>query len=99
MGVQFEVITCCAKGCGLTFAVPNWWYQKRRDDHSSWSCPNGHSQHFSAESDAERERRLRKEAEQRILEAQARTNQARHEAEVLKRQVAAQKRLATRVKN
>lgn len=71
----------------------------RRRDHAWFYCPNGHSQHFVAESDTEIERRLRKEAEQRILDAQARINEARHEAEVLKRQVSIQKGLTTRVKN
>ncbi len=97
--VNFAVITCCHQGCGVVFAVPAWWENNRRADHTLWFCPNGHSQHFSAESDEEKERRLRKEAEQRILNAQAKVNEARHEAEVLKRQVAVQKGLTTRLKN
>ncbi len=95
----FETITCCHEGCGLTFAAPTSWIRSRRADHTWWYCPNGHHQHWPGESELEKEQRLRKEAEQRILEAQARTNEVRHEAEVLKRQVAVQKGLTTRVKN
>ncbi len=99
LSVTFEVITCCHEGCGLVFAVPTWWGQNRRSDHVRFYCPNGHGQSFFGKSEAEKERDLRKQAEQRILDAQARANEARHEAEVLKRQVAVQKGLTTRIKN
>ncbi len=53
LAISFTAITCCHDGCGMTFAVPNWWEKNRRDDHTWWYCPNGHSQHFYAKSDAE----------------------------------------------
>lgn len=61
--VKFTSITCCYKECGIVFAVPFSWDRQRRSDHSDWYCPNGHIQHYSGESDAEREKRLRLAAE------------------------------------
>ncbi len=63
MTIRISSITCCHQGCGLVFAVPTWWEEKRREDHAWWYCPNGHLQHYSGESDLERERRLRKSAQ------------------------------------
>lgn len=99
LGVKFVVETCCRQGCGVTFAIPEDYRTILRRTHQVFYCPSGHDQYYPGESDVEKEQRLRKEAEQRILAAQARTNEARHEAEVLKRQVAVQKELTTRIKN
>src|SRR5690349_9745260 len=50
----FEAITCCQKDCGMRFAMDAQWMRLRRQDHAWWYCPNGHVQHFSGKSDAER---------------------------------------------
>lgn len=54
IGLDLMILTCCQAGCGLSFAVPEHWYRKRREDHSWWYCPNGHQQHFAAKSEAEK---------------------------------------------
>jgi hypothetical protein len=36
------VDTSCVE-CGITFAVPDWWQQARRNDGKGFYCPNGHS--------------------------------------------------------
>jgi hypothetical protein len=41
------VETSCAS-CGITFAVPEWWQRKRRDDGQGFYCPNGHSLVYGA---------------------------------------------------
>lgn len=35
----------CIK-CGMTFAVPSEWDTRRRADHATFYCPNGHGQHY-----------------------------------------------------
>lgn len=65
-------ITCCHEHCGLSFFVPQWWEQNRRKDHTWWYCPNGHPQHFSGMSDAER---VRAELEQEKARHQYTRNQ------------------------
>jgi hypothetical protein len=64
--------------------------RERRKDHLLWYCPNGHSQHYSGKSEAEKlkeqlaeERRQRERAEQNIAywqdEAKEQTEKAKHE--------------------
>jgi hypothetical protein len=50
-------VTECYK-CGVTFGMPDEYYQNRRNDHAIFYCPNGHSQYFSNESEAEKYKRL-----------------------------------------
>lgn len=52
--VSHTVIICCHEKCGIAFSVPQWWEQRRREDKTWWYCPNGHSQHFSGKTEAER---------------------------------------------
>lgn len=63
--LQMTTITCCRKGCGLTFAVSGTWVERRQEDHSFWYCPNGHNQHFPGESDKERYKRLYEREQER----------------------------------
>ena len=43
--VQFNDINCCT--CGIVFAVPTSWESKKRENHSNFYCPNGHSLVFN----------------------------------------------------
>lgn len=43
---------CC--NCGVLFAMPDDMKQRRKDDHQTFWCPNGHGQHYTAKSDAEK---------------------------------------------
>ena len=51
----FETISCYS--CAMAFAVPRQWQTARRNDHRGFWCPNGHSQSYMAESEAERLKR------------------------------------------
>lgn len=53
--INATVLTCCHEGCGIVFAVPDWWEKNRRRDHTSWYCPNGHRQFFSAKTEQEKQ--------------------------------------------
>jgi hypothetical protein len=46
------VITCAM--CGIVFAVPHHWEEKRRADHARFYCPNGHVLVFNGKTDADR---------------------------------------------
>jgi hypothetical protein len=43
--------TCCQ--CGMLFAVPSDFQNRRRVDHSTFYCPSGHSQAYLAKSHIE----------------------------------------------
>lgn len=67
--VDLEVRTCCT--CGISFAVPPKWIERRRDDHLTFYCPNGHHLHFPQESDAEKANRLLQQERQKLDQALA----------------------------
>lgn len=90
--ITFNVLTCCREGCGIQFAVPAWWEGKRREDHSSWYCPNGHSQYFPGKSDLER-------ARDRAQRAENNASFWRDQELAARRSAAAQKAAKTRLKN
>lgn len=93
MDVLTKVITCCNTDCGISFAVPAWWESGKRENHSWFYCPNGHHQHFSAESDAEKLRRERDRLKQREAMLIEEASQATARAEKAER---AKKRLEKR---
>lgn len=54
-------ITCGT--CGLPFAMSQPFYEARRRDHAAFYCPAGHGRYYTIESDLERARRERDEAQ------------------------------------
>ena len=44
--------SCCV--CGITYGFPESYEKKRRVDHKTWTCPNGHTLSFCGESEQER---------------------------------------------
>lgn len=90
--VTLVPITCCNSECGLTFAVPETWQQSRRNDHTSFWCPNGHSQSYRGESTEEL---LKRE----VARKQAALDQAQAEIEHQKRRVSVQFGLNTKLRN
>jgi hypothetical protein len=67
---EFTLITCCKNDCGITFAVPNWWNQGKRETRKTFYCPNGHPQSFTGASDIEKARRERDIARQQVARAE-----------------------------
>lgn len=65
--------------CGIEFAIPSGYRRQRLEDHRGFHCPNGHSQFFAGETEAQKlqkqldieKRKLEFERNQRAtLEAQ-----------------------------
>lgn len=71
---EFIVLTCY--DCGIDWAMPEYFVAKRREDHRTFFCPSGHSQHFPAENPAERLKRLLAIANQQISRAEDERNEA-----------------------
>lgn len=57
INVSFQLIAETCINCGIIFGIPNEWRDKRVQDHRNMFCPNGHQQHYPAETDLEKERR------------------------------------------
>jgi hypothetical protein len=69
--------TCCV--CHVAFAFDHNLYDRRRADRESFYCPNGHSQHFTGETDSAKLKRLldgevaRRESAERMIEHERRS--------------------------
>lgn len=91
--------TCAQRGCGVTFAVEDGFDDRRRNDHATFYCPNGHTLSYTGKTELEKERaradRLQKQVEQR--EADIRFEQRRLDNE--RRSHAATKGQLTKTKN
>lgn len=82
--VTLEKQTCCE--CGITFAAPDHFFNKRREDGREFRCPNGHTLHWGdttvkrlqreldaqkAETNRQRENYFREQREREALEKKA----------------------------
>lgn len=97
-GTMTLVMISCG-GCGITFAVPEAWRQKRERNHSTFYCPNGCPRCYSMESDIERANR---EAAEERNRAEYFRNLEAHRCEELaaaERSAAALRGVVTRTKN
>ena len=63
--VQFRETTCCHKDCGMSFAMPDTFYQRMKETKVSFYCPRGHSQYFVGETEEEKLRKRLQWAEER----------------------------------
>lgn len=93
----FTTLECF--NCNVAFAMTDKMYRRRLADRKDFCCPNGHWQHFTGKSEAEK-LRDQIEAKDRELtrEAQARRN-AESALKGAEYQVRAQKAAKTRIKN
>lgn len=86
----YELEACA--NCGIQFAMPVVFIQKRRQDHGSFYCPNGHSLVYRGKSEVERER-------ERRIAAEAKAAQWEDRHDVAERRRRAEKGQRTRVLN
>jgi hypothetical protein len=45
----FKEHTCPRAGCGVTFAILDGFDVRRREDHGTFYCPNGHTMSYPGE--------------------------------------------------
>lgn len=102
-GVTYRLYTLTCYSCGVLFGLENGYDDRRRNDHKSFYCPNGHSQAYLGPSKVEQERdaarELAKREAQRRETAERNARYAENNAEHARRSAAAYKGWATRVRN
>lgn len=99
VAIELDTITCFQGTCAMTFAVPLNWRDQKIRDHSDFYCPNGHAQHFLKKS---REEELKEElarTKATISYYRTRNTSLEERQTTLQRRVAAQKGVATRLRN
>lgn len=77
---EMDFIDCYK--CGMVFAVPRQWNKNKIDNHETFYCPNGHTQHYTGKSKAEKLRIRLEEAERqkRSLQGRLETSKRSHSA-------------------
>lgn len=86
--VTMKLEACCA--CGLLFGLTEDFQRRRKQDHKLFTCPNGHSQHYTGKASTQQEvEKLQQQlAEQRQQNAKVweRVGELAQEAETLKKE-------------
>lgn len=84
--------SCCHAGCGIPIVMSASTAKRLRESHEWFYCLNGHQQHFTGETEAERLKKL--------LEAQKRdADWQRSRREQTERQLSAARGQITKIKN
>lgn len=68
--------TCCRGDCGLTFGLERNHRDRLIETHQDFYCPNGHSQHYTAKTEAEKLKDELAREKHRHEQAQASSRQA-----------------------
>lgn len=92
-------ISDCAS-CGVIFGIPSTLEDRRREDHRSFYCPNGHSMHFSGLTPTEQKLQAERERAARLrTQMLAQQDQARAALQEAAEAKASEVRLRWRVGN
>lgn len=93
-GIEFITEECCS--CGMPFAMTKGFYDRRRNDHKSFYCPAGHSQHYTGKSEAQRLKDKLAAKQEQLTAQNSRAARLEREKEKLSRNY---KKMRDRVKN
>lgn len=97
---QKMIVETCIT-CGATFGLSGGSYQQFADNHKSFSCPYGHKQHYTDESDSEKAKRLsgeKADIERRLKYAEQSRDLYREQNEGHKNALRATKGVVTKMK-
>lgn len=87
-------LTCAT--CGLRYAADTQWVRDRREDHLTFYCPNGHSQWFPGETEAEK---LKRKLAEQAAQLDAARREALSKGSMLSAERTKNKNLRQRIKN
>ena len=95
---QFEVHACCR--CGIAFAVTKEFNRECLDDRGprgkQFYCPNGHGQHYTGKTEADRERERAEALAAQVERANRRAANAQEDARAARASLVATKGHLTR---
>lgn len=93
-----NAVTCCHTGCGVQFGIEADYMARLRQTHDGFYCPNGHRQHFNAETEAERLKRQLQLTENCLTNTRNSLTHMGERARAAERSVTARKGVVTRMK-
>jgi C4-dicarboxylate-specific signal transduction histidine kinase len=56
----------CCQTCGVSYALTSAFESRRRDDHKTFYCPNGHTQYYPQKNDVEKQRERAERLERQL---------------------------------
>ncbi len=92
--IWFEIVHCC--DCRMPFAMTHALFEARKNDHKSFYCPEGHGQHFTGPSEAQKLKRELERKEEMLNAAKQRADTAEQERKQI---TTAHKKMRERVMN
>lgn len=93
-GVEFQVIQCAA--CNMAWGLSTDFIARRRNDHKTFYCPNGHSNVYNGKSEAEKLREQLARTDANLAQERARAADARRERDQIAK---AHRKMRQRVMN
>jgi hypothetical protein len=93
-----EIVATRCSACGVNFGLERTYYDKRREDHKFFHCPNGCEIHYTGATEADRLRAQLKQTENCLGYARQDVDRLRGTVKVRDRQIAARKGIITRMK-
>ena len=97
--LTMTAVDCPRVGCGVVFGIDQRFERRRREDHATFYCPNGHSMSYSDRTEAEEQKVRADRAESQLRSARASAQAARDQADAATRSAAAYKGRVTRIRN
>lgn len=94
--LELEVQSCVS--CGIHFAAPEHFLNKRRQSGGTFYCPNGHSLSWT-ETEIDRLKKQVKQKDDALARQIAYTDQVRADRDHVERRLSATKGVLTRTKN
>lgn len=85
VSMELKTLTCAS--CGAIFAVESNFERSKRENHDTFYCPNGHSQWFPHETEAEKLRKELRRKEQELADQVRAKLEAQAEAEKVNRRL------------
>jgi hypothetical protein len=67
MEIKIEEQTCPCSWCGITFWVTVEYGSRKRQDKSSFYCPNGHAQSYQGETEQQHIERVIRAGDERLI--------------------------------
>jgi len=94
--VTLQIDSCC--NCGVIYAMPSDLDDQRREDHGTFYCPNGHGQHYTGKTEAQKLREQLAAAERQRDSANGSATFWRYQAGAAERSARAVKGHMTRLR-
>lgn len=94
--IKMVVEDCCS--CNMQFGLPEYYYDQKKADGETFSCPNGHKQHYGKSDISQANEKIRTlKHELRMSQNQNDYNKKR--ATSAKKSLSATRGVVTRLKN